>query len=521
MNREFVEALNLLEKEKGVSKQTLISAIETALSSAYKKDQRGSSDIKVELDQETGEFHIYAYKKVVMEVADENSEINLAEAKVIDPRYNVGDKVPFEIFPKDFGRIAAQTAKQVVVQKIREAERDLIYNEYYARRGEIITGVVRRFEQKTVYVDLGKTEAFIPPHEQIPGEHFEPGRRIKTYLVDVKRGTKSPLIILSRANNGLLKRLLELEVPEIQEGIVEIMSVAREPGARSKVAVYSRFDNVDPVGACVGAKGSRIQMIVRELKGEKIDVILWDEEPEKFITRALSPAKVTEVKLLPSKKSSIVIVPDNQLSLAIGKEGQNARLAARLTGWRIDIKSETQAEEASAEIEALLAEEESITPPTMDWEELISTEDGEEFVDEPFLEEPVDEDEFISSPAEDGEEIDDPHFSEELEEELLEEEEFLEEEPKKKKTRKRSKKRAQELIDELEEGFDLFLDESEETTPEEQEVLPKEPEIIFTEEDTSGFTIGQLLSDELKKKFALSEQEKNEGKEGQKQRRKS
>lgn len=517
MNREFLEALNLLEKEKGVSKQTLISAIETALSSAYKKDQRRSSDIKVELDQETGEFHIYAYKKVVMEVNDENTEINLAQAKTIDPRYNVGDKVPFEIFPKDFGRIAAQTAKQVVVQKIREAERDLIFNEYYTRRGEIITGIVRRFEQKTVYVDLGRTEAFIPPQEQIPGEHFEPGKRIKTYLVDVKRGTKSPLIILSRTNNGLLKRLLELEVPEIQEGIVEIMSVAREPGARSKVAVYSRLENVDPVGACVGAKGSRIQMIVRELKGEKIDVILWDEDPEKFITRALSPAKVTEVMLLPSKKSSIVVVPDNQLSLAIGKEGQNARLAARLTGWRIDIKSETQAEEARDEIEALLAEEESITPPAMDWEELISTEagEGEEFVDEPYLEEQGDEEDYLALPEEDEEAYDEP-LPEELEEEYLEDEEYLEEEPKKKKTKKRSKKRAQELFDELDEEIDLFRMEE----PEE-EVGAEEAEIVFSEEDTAGFTIGQLLSEELKKKFALSEQGKNEEKEGKKKRGKS
>lgn len=512
MNREFIEALTLLEKEKGVSKQILIAAIETALSSAYKKDQRGNSDIKVELNQETGEFHIYAYKKVLMEVEDENSEINLAEAKSIDPRYNEGDKVPFEIFPKNFGRIAAQTAKQVVVQKIREAERDLIYNEYSSRKGEIITGTVRRFEQKTVYIDLGRTEASLPPHEQIPGEHFELGKRIKTYLVDVKKGTKSPLIILSRANNGLLKRLLEFEVPEVQDGIVEIMSVAREPGARSKVAVYSRFDNVDPVGACVGAKGSRVQMIVRELKGEKIDVILWDDEPDKFISRALSPAKVTEVKLLPSKKSSIVIVPDHQLSLAIGKEGQNARLAARLTGWRIDIKSETQAEEASEEIEALLAEEKSMAPPILDWEEIIPTEAEEG--EEPSAEQ-GEEEEFLPSPEGEDEDVIHPHDTGELEEDILEEE------PKKKKTRKRSKKRAQELIDELEEGLDLFQDENEESEPEDQEVLPQEPELIFAEENTSGFTIGQLLSEELKKKFALDGKEKNERKKSQKKRGKS
>ena len=358
MNRELIEALELVEREKGISKEILVDAIESAISSAYKKDQKGLHNIRVQLDLETGDFHVFTYKMAVLEVEDENSEINLAEAKAIDPRYEEGDMVEFEIFPKEFGRIAAQTAKQVVVQRLREAERTLIYDEFSARVGDIITGVIRRFEQKTVFVDLGRVEAILPPNEQIPGEEYEHGMRIKTYLVDVKKTSKGPQIILSRAKNGLLKRLLELEIPEIQDGIVEIKSVAREPGVRSKVAVYSRFDNVDPVGACVGAKGSRVQMIVRELKGEKIDVIPWHEDTEFFITRAMSPARVTTVHLLPSKKMALVIVPDNQLSLAIGKEGQNARLAARLTGWKIDIKSETQAEESKEEIEALLAEEE-------------------------------------------------------------------------------------------------------------------------------------------------------------------
>ena len=500
MNRELIEALNLVEKEKGISKEVLIEAIESALSSAYKKDQRGNSNIKVELNPETGDFHIYAYKEVVIEVEDETSEINLAEAKSKDPLYKEGDMVEFEIFPKEFGRIAAQTAKQIVVQRIREAERSLIYDEFSSRVDDVITGTIRRFEQKTVYIDLGKTEAILPPHEQIPGEHFEQGARIKAYLVEVKKGSKGPQIILSRAKNGLLKRLLEFEVPEIQEGIVEIKSVAREPGVRSKVAVYSKFENVDPVGACVGAKGSRVQMIVRELKGEKIDVILWDEDPAKFITRALSPAKVCEVKLLYSKKSSIVVVPDNQLSLAIGKEGQNARLAARLTGWRIDIKSETQAEEAKDEIATLMAGEKDFTPQVYDWDEILPDEEKER--EEPVEESVIDE-ELAPLESAGEEELAHPNDPSEIEEESFEGV------AKKKKTKKRSKQRAKELIDELEEGIDLFRDESEDLEEEGLEFSEKDTELVFTEEDTSGFTIGQLLSEELKEKFSLGEKKKS------------
>ena len=357
MNRDLVEALAVVEKEKGISKEILIEAIESALTSAYKKDQKGAQRVRVQLDPETGDFRVFTYKTVVEEKKDDAAEISLAEAKAIDPQYQLGDEVEIEIFPQEFGRIAAQTAKQVVVQRIREAERALIYEEYSSRVGDIITGVIRRFEQKTVFIDLGRAEAILPAGEQIPGERYEQGARLKTYLVEVKKTTKGPQIILSRTRNGLLTRLLELEVPEIQEGSVEIKAGAREPGVRSKVAVYSKYENVDPVGACVGTRGSRIQMIVRELRGEKIDVIPWQPEPELFIIRAMSPARVYDVKLLPSKKVALVIVPDNQLSLAIGKEGQNARLAARLTGWKVDIKSETLAVVAREVIVALREEE--------------------------------------------------------------------------------------------------------------------------------------------------------------------
>jgi N utilization substance protein A len=504
MNRELIEAFKMIEKEKGISKETLIDAIESALTSAYKKDQKGNPTIKVQLDPNTGDFHIYIYKIVVMEVEDESSEISLEEAKKIDPLYKEGDMVEIEIFPKEFGRIAAQTAKQVVVQRIREAERSLIYDEFSSRVGDIITGEIRRFEQKTVFIDLGKTEAILPLYEQIPGEHYELGARIKTFLVEVKKGSKGPQIILSRAKNGLLKRLFEFEVPEVQEGIVEIKNVAREPGARSKVAVYSRFENVDPVGACVGAKGSRVQMIVRELKGEKIDIIQWDEDSEKFITRALSPAKVSEVKLLPSKKTAIVIVPDNQLSLAIGREGQNARLAARLTGWKIDIKSESQAEEAKDEIEMLLAEEETYAAQIRDWDEILPDEDEDE--------ESIELDELVEDEDLGIEEEEEPESEEDYSHEPGEiEEEFVEEKVKKKKVKKAPKLREQDLMDELEEGIKLFKAEKaqqSEWEQEEIEVPEEESELVFAEEKTDGFTIGQLLSEELKKKFSLNEKEK-------------
>ena len=526
MNRELIEALELVEREKGISKELLVDAIESALSSAYKKDQKGLHNIRVQLDQETGDFHVYSYKMAVMEVEDENSEINLAEAKAIDPRYEEGDLVEFEIFPKEFGRIAAQTAKQVVVQRLREAERTLIYDEFSSRVGDIITGIIRRLEQKTIYIDLGRVEAILPPNEQIPGEVYEHGMRIKTYLVDVKKTSKGPQIILSRAKNGLLKRLLELEIPEIQDGIVEIKSVAREPGVRSKVAVYSRFDNVDPVGACVGAKGSRVQMIVRELKGEKIDVIPWHEDTEFFIIRAMSPARVTAVHLLSGKKMALVIVPDNQLSLAIGKEGQNARLAARLTGWKIDIKSETQAEEGKEEIEVLLAEEEEYRSELEVLEEEYYegegtssevnssevTSDEEEEVDPESYEDETDEDEYY--------EQDDEYF-EETEEEDVEPLEAEEDAKKKPKKRAKRRERARDLYDEMEEGLDIFEDIVKDDDGKNAKTPHKESELVFSEENSSGFTIGQLLADELKQKFNLDPKEKKSAKKEKAQKRDS
>ncbi|MGQ9780044.1 MAG: transcription termination factor NusA [Bacillota bacterium] len=362
MNQEFVEALAQLERERGIAKEVLIEAVEAALVSALKRDQRSAQNIRVQLDPETGEIKVFSRRTVVEEVTDEREEISLAEAKALDPRYQVGDVVEQLIQPKEFGRIAAQTAKQVVVQRIREAERALIYDEYANRVGDIVTGIVHRFEQKNVYVDLGKVEGILPPSEQTPGERYEQGMRLKVYIVEVKRTTKGPQVIVSRSRAGLLKRLFELEVPEIQEGLVEIKAIAREPGARSKIAVYSREPHVDPVGACVGARGSRVQMIVRELRGEKIDIIPWNPDWEIFISKAMSPARVAAVQLAPSKRLALVVVPDHQLSLAIGKEGQNARLAAKLTGWRIDIRSESQiAEMTEEELEAIIPYEDQYT----------------------------------------------------------------------------------------------------------------------------------------------------------------
>ncbi len=342
MNAEFMQAFEQLGKEKGIAPEILFDAIEAALISAYKRNFSSAQNVRVALDRETGEIHVYARKNVVEEVTDPRLEISLAEAQEIDPRYVLEDVVELEVTPKNFGRIAAQTAKQVVVQRIREAERGIIYEEFSSRESDIVTGIVQRMEAKNVFVDLGKAEAILQPSEQIPGETYRHGDRIKTYIIEVKKTTKGPQILVSRTHPGLLKRLFELEVPEIHDGIVEIKSVAREPGLRSKIAVHSRDENVDPVGACVGHKGMRVQTIVNELKGEKIDIVKWNADPGKYIANALSPAKVVAVDANETEKASRVIVPDYQLSLAIGKEGQNARLAAKLTGWKIDIKSESQ-----------------------------------------------------------------------------------------------------------------------------------------------------------------------------------
>ena len=342
MNGEFIEALNQIEKEKGISKDILIDALEAALISAYKRNYGSAQNVKVYINRETGEVRVYSLKDVVENVEDDLLQISLSEAKEIDSNYALGDMIEREVTPRNFGRIAAQTAKQVVVQRIREAERGIIFDEFINRESEIVTGIVQRMSKGNVFISLGRTEAILAPTEQIPGETYKHNDRIKTFIVEVKKTTKGPQIMVSRTHPGLVKRLFELEVPEIHDGVVEIRSISREAGSRSKIAVYSHDANVDSVGACVGHKGVRVQAIVDELKGEKIDIIKWSDNPEEYIASSLSPSKVVRVTVKEAEKSALVIVPDYQLSLAIGKEGQNARLAAKLTGWKIDIKSESQ-----------------------------------------------------------------------------------------------------------------------------------------------------------------------------------
>ncbi len=341
-NLDFIQALAQIEDEKGVPVAALMEAVELALVSAYRRNFGTAQNVRVKLDAETGEFRVLAVREVVGEVTDPRTEISLAEAREIDPGYTVGDTVESEVTPRDFGRIAAQTAKQVVLQRIREAERGVIFEEFSSREGDIVTGVVQRQEARNYFINLGKTEAVLGPAEQIPGERLRPAERIKVYIVEVRKTPKGPQIYLSRTHPGLVKRLFELEVPEIHDGLVEIKAIAREPGSRAKVAVASRDPNVDPVGACVGAKGVRVQAVVRELRGEKIDVIPWSDDASEYVGNALRPAKVVSTTLEPEAKVARVVVPDYQLSLAIGREGQNARLAAKLTGWRIDIRSESQ-----------------------------------------------------------------------------------------------------------------------------------------------------------------------------------
>jgi len=342
MSAELIHALDQLEKERGIKKDILIEAIEAALISAYKRNFGSSQSVKVTFNAESGDVKVYALKKVSSLPDNDNLEISLDEAKRLDGMLTDGDVAEIEVTPKDFGRIAAQTAKQVVVQRIREAEREIVYDEFSNKESDIVTGIIQRFERKNVIIDMGKAEAVLASTEQTPGEEYRFNDRIKTYILEVKKTTKGPQIAVSRTHPGLVKRLFELEVPEIHEGIVEIKSIAREPGSRTKIAVFSKDPNVDPVGACVGQKGTRVQAIVDELRGEKIDIIKWSSDPEVFISASLSPAKVIRVSVNEEEKSAKVTVPDFQLSLAIGKEGQNARLAAKMTGWKIDIKSESQ-----------------------------------------------------------------------------------------------------------------------------------------------------------------------------------
>ena len=348
MNQDFMLALEAIEKEKGIKKETLFEAIEAALISAYKRNFNSAHNVKVYINRETGEIGVFSCLEVVDRILNAQHEIHIDEARKKDPQYQLGDIVEVEVTPKNFGRIAAQTAKQVVIQRIREAERELVYEEYVDREEDIVTGLVQRFEQKNAIINLGKTEAILTPTEQIPGENFKQGDRIKAYIIEVKKTTKGPQILVSRTHPGLLKRLFELEVPEIYNGVVEIKSISREPGNRSKIAVFSRNKDVDPVGACVGPKGARVQSVVNELKGEKIDIVEWSDDPEVFVARSLSPAKTIKVNIRPDYKSAVIVVPDYQLSLAIGKEGQNVRLAAKLSGCKIDIVSESKYNEKNS-----------------------------------------------------------------------------------------------------------------------------------------------------------------------------
>lgn len=345
-SRELIDALKTIEKEKGIDQDIIFTAIENALVSACKKNYGGSQNVKVDINRQTGDVNVFAVKDVVDEVENEQNQISIEDAREIDPSYTLGDVVPFPIVLRDLNRISAQAAKQVVVQKFREAEREKLYNEFITKERDIDTGIVQRTEHKNVIVSLGKLDAVLPIKEQMPSDDYKFNDRIKVYILEVKQTTKGPQVTVSRTHYELVKRLFELEVPEVFDGTVEIKNISREAGSRTKMAVYSKNPEVDPVGACVGQNGNRVNVIVNELNGEKIDIIEWNQDPKKFITEALKPSKVIAVELSQNEEdqSAKVVVPNNQLSLAIGKEGQNVRLAARLTGWKIDIKSETQAQ---------------------------------------------------------------------------------------------------------------------------------------------------------------------------------
>lgn len=346
MNTELLEALNILEKEKDISKETLLEAIENSLLNACKNHFGKADNVKVIMDKETCDYQLFAEKEVVEEVEDTLEQISLEDARNIDGKYDIGDIVQIPIESKSFGRIATQNAKNLILQKIREEERRVVYDQYFEKEKDIVTGIVQRYVGKNVSINLGKADAMLTENEQVKGEVFKPTERIKLYVVEVKNTTKGPKILVSRTHPELVKRLFESEVTEVKDGIVEIKSIAREAGSRSKIAVWSNDPDVDPVGACVGMNGARVNAIVQELRGEKIDIINWSDNPAILIENSLSPAKVISVMADPDEKVASVIVPDYQLSLAIGKEGQNARLAARLTGFKIDIKSESQAIES-------------------------------------------------------------------------------------------------------------------------------------------------------------------------------
>lgn len=345
MSKELFDALNYLSKEKGIDKDLLMEALEAALISAYKKNFKSASNVRVALDEETGKMQVFSRKEIVEEVFDPQEEISIDQAKEIDPSYEVEDVVEVEVTPRDFGRIAAQAAKQVVTQRVREAERSVIFSEYQEREDDIMNGIIQRVDPRFVYIDLGKVEAKLAESERMTTETYRVHDRIKVYVTKVENTNKGPQVYVSRTHPGLLKRLFETEVPEIYDGTVEIKSVAREAGDRSKISVYAADKEIDPVGSCVGQRGQRVQTVVDELKGEKIDIVEYSDDSIVYVSNALSPSKVTKVIVDEENKATTVIVPDNQLSLAIGKRGQNARLAAKLTGWKIDIKSESDAKE--------------------------------------------------------------------------------------------------------------------------------------------------------------------------------
>lgn len=342
MNKDLLRALSELEKEKGISKDIVLEAIESAIISGYKRNYGKNSIVTVNIDRENGDYKILVEKEIVEEVEDGTCQISVEKAKEISPNHEIGDIIRIEIKPKkDFGRIATQTSRQVILQKIREAERDLIFQEFYGRESDIITGIVQRINKGNIFVNLGKIEGVLTQKEQMQGERYRQGERLKAVIIEVKNTSKGANVTLSRTHPNLVKRLFELEVPEIHDGVIEIYSISREAGSRTKIAVFTNDPNVDPIGSCVGNKGIRVRAIVDEINGEKIDIIIYDKNPAIFIANSLSPAKVVSVDVNEKEKSALVIVPNDQLSLAIGKEGQNARLAARLTGWKIDIKSES------------------------------------------------------------------------------------------------------------------------------------------------------------------------------------
>ncbi len=383
-SKKFIQALELLEAEKGIQKEVVLDALKEALEKSYKKNYAGSeSIIRVEINEKTGKIRLYEIKHVVDDVNDEDYELSLEEAQMINPKYQVGDEVVTEVDPEVFGRLAAIQTKQLLKQKIREAEKETLYNEYVDKKDDIITGIVDRVEERFAIINIGRTGALLPLNQQIPGEKIYEGQHLKVYVSDVERNTKGTHIGVSRTEPGLVKRLFEMEVPEIFDGTVEVKSVSREAGDRSKIAVYASKENIDPIGACVGPKGSRVRNVVNELNGEMIDIIEWNENPAIFISHALSPSEVVCVDVNEKEHTALVIVPDNQLSLAIGKRGQNARLAVRLTGWKIDIKSVSEANEEGivygqdAEFEKQFEEE-------MIKDEVANN--TEEFVDE-FIEE--------------------------------------------------------------------------------------------------------------------------------------